>query len=109
MEVSGSPLLNSWLGRDLGLSGRARVRTAGGTEERLVRIDTPIAHLPQLAVHLDPEVTEKVLLLDRQFHLAPVTGPDRAANVRAARPVVVLREKRRRPARHRSSRSRRIP
>jgi aspartyl aminopeptidase len=74
VEVYGSPLLNSWLGRDLGLSGRLVIRGANGTEERLVRIDRPVLHLPQLAIHLDRDVTSKGLVLNAQEHLTPVWG-----------------------------------
>ncbi|HEX8581927.1 MAG TPA: M18 family aminopeptidase [Acidimicrobiales bacterium] len=74
VEVYGSPLLNSWLDRDLGLSGRVSVRTERGAETRLVKVDRPVARLPQLAIHLDREVTERGLVLDRQLHLSPVWG-----------------------------------
>ena len=74
VEVYGSPLLNSWLGRDLGLSGRVMVRGVDGPEERLIRIDRPVLHLPQLAIHLDRDVTSKGLVLNAQEHLSPVWG-----------------------------------
>lgn len=69
VEIYGGVLLNSWLDRDLGLSGR--VVRAGG-EVRLVRIDRPILRVPQLAIHLDRDVNERGLILDRQLHLTPV-------------------------------------
>ncbi len=72
VEVYGGPLLNSWLDRDLGLSGRVSLRDRGaGAELRLFRIDEPILRIPQLAIHLDREINEKGLLLNRQQHLAP--------------------------------------
>ena len=74
VEVYGSPLLNSWLGRDLGISGRVVVRGGEGPDERLVRIDRPVLHLPQLAIHLDREVGTKGLLLNAQDHLSPIWG-----------------------------------
>ena len=42
VEVYGSALLNSWLDRDLGLSGRAFVRGERGPEERLFLIARPL-------------------------------------------------------------------
>lgn len=69
VEVYGGVLLNSWLDRDLGLSGR--VVTATG-DVRLLRIDRPLLRIPQLAIHLDREVNEKGLVLNRQQHLAPL-------------------------------------
>lgn len=74
VEVYGSPLLNSWLDRDLGLSGRVGVRDGAGTSTRLVKVDRPVARLPQLAIHLDRDVVDRGLVLDRQAHLSPVWG-----------------------------------
>lgn len=75
VEVYGGVLLNSWLDRDLGLAGRVLVRETGGqVASKLVKIDRPILRIPQLAIHLDREVNDKGLLLNRQDHLAPVFG-----------------------------------
>lgn len=74
VEVYGGVLLNSWLDRDLGLSGRVVVRGPHGLEQRLVAVDEPLLRLPQLAIHLDREVNERGLVLDRQQHLAPIWG-----------------------------------
>ena len=69
VEVYGGVLLNSWLDRDLGLAGR--VLTTDG-DSTLVHVDAAIARVPQLAIHLDREVNENGLVLDRQTHLTPV-------------------------------------
>lgn len=74
VEVYGGALLNSWLDRDLGLSGRVSVRHGDGVGEHLVLIDRPLLRVPQLAIHLDRDVTSKGLLLNAQQHLAPVWG-----------------------------------
>jgi aspartyl aminopeptidase len=71
VEVYGGVLVNSWLDRDLGLSGRLVGRD--GTVS-LVRVDRPLARVPQLAIHLDRDVNDRGLVLDRQLHLAPVWG-----------------------------------
>jgi len=74
VEVYGGALLNSWLDRDLGLSGRAMVRGTEGPEERLVRVDRPLCRVPQLAIHLDRDISAKGLLLNAQQHLSPIWG-----------------------------------
>jgi aspartyl aminopeptidase len=71
VEIYGGPLLNSWLDRDLGLSGRLVLRDGGTC---LVAVDRPLLRVPQLAIHLDRAVNEKGLLLDRQRHTQPVWG-----------------------------------
>lgn len=72
VEVYGGALLNSWLDRDLGISGRVAVPGHDGLDQRLIRVDRPLMRIPQLAIHLDREVNDKGLRLDRQRHLAPV-------------------------------------
>ena len=69
MEIYGGALLNSWLDRDLGIAGRVIGRDGSTT---LVNIAEPVARVPQLAIHLDRDVNEKGLLLDKHVHLRPV-------------------------------------
>jgi aspartyl aminopeptidase len=68
----GGAWLNSWLDRDLGISGRLSVRSADGIEHRLVRIDEPILRVPQLAIHLAED--RKSVSLDPQRHVNAVWG-----------------------------------
>lgn len=74
VEIYGGVLLNSWLDRDLGLSGRAYVRTSSGPKERLFRIDRPLLRVPQLAIHLDRNIKTEGLKLNEQEHMSPVYG-----------------------------------
>lgn len=74
VEVYGGALLNSWLDRDLGLAGRVALRGAEGPDLRLLRVDRPLLRVPQLAIHLDRDIGDKGLLLNRQVHLSPVWG-----------------------------------
>ena len=75
VEVYGGVLLNSWLDRDLGMSGRILVRDgSGNATEQLVLVNEPILRIPQLAIHLDREISQKGLLLNKQRHLAPIYG-----------------------------------
>ncbi len=70
VEIYGGALLNSWLDRDLGVSGRVVSRD----ETYLVHVNDPIARVPQLAIHLDRDVNDKGLQLDKQQHLTPIWG-----------------------------------
>ena len=72
VEVYGGALLNSWLDRDLGLSGRLVVRSDAGPAERLLRIDRPLLRVPQLAIHLDRAINQDGLKLNPQQHLNPI-------------------------------------
>ena len=71
VEIYGGVLLNSWLDRDLGVAGRV-VSQDGRITDFCDR--TPLARIPQLAVHLDREVNERGVQLDRQNHVVPVWG-----------------------------------
>ncbi len=73
VEVYGSPLLTSWLNRDLALAGRVAVTNKKGKiQEKLVFLDEAPLFIPQLAPHLDRDVNEKGLLLNKQEHLVPI-------------------------------------
>ncbi|WP_153452367.1 M18 family aminopeptidase [Streptomyces smaragdinus] len=76
VEIYGGTLLNTWLDRDLGLSGRLTLRD-GSTE--LVSVDRPLLRVPQLAVHLDRSVNADGLKLDKQRHMTPVWGLGKVA------------------------------
>ena len=71
VEVYGGALINSWLDRDLGIAGRV-VMTDGSDVD--VCIDEAVCRVPQLAIHLDRDVNERGLILDKQQHLTPVWG-----------------------------------
>jgi aspartyl aminopeptidase len=71
VEVYGGALLNSWLDRDLGVAGTL-ILADGST--RLVAVHDAVARVPQLAIHLDRDVNERGVVLDKQQHLSPVWG-----------------------------------
>lgn len=72
LEPYGGAWLNSWLDRDLGISGRLSVHDGATVEHRLIRIDDPILRVPQLAIHLAED--RKSLTLDPQRHVNAVWG-----------------------------------
>lgn len=77
VEVYGGVLLHTWLDRDLSLAGRVLI--AGEAEPRLLMLDRPIARIPNLAIHLNREVNEKGLVVNKQTQLPPVVGLDAPA------------------------------
>lgn len=78
VEPYGGLLLSTWLDRDLGISGRVTVSRSGVLVDELVRCDRPVAHIPNLAIHLNRTVNDQGLILDRQKHLPPLVGLERA-------------------------------
>ena len=66
VEVYGGPLLNSWLDRDLGIAGHVILQDGS---LNLFTSDLPVARISQLAIHLDRDVNDKGLVLDRHQHL----------------------------------------
>jgi aspartyl aminopeptidase len=74
-ETYGGLLKNSWLDRDLNLSGRITLIRNGKTESYLVSLNSKRFRIPQLAIHLDSEIRES-LKLNAQQHLLPVFGLD---------------------------------
>jgi aspartyl aminopeptidase len=73
VEVYGGPILATFTDRDLSLAGRVVFRTAaGGQETRLLRFEQALLRLPNLAIHMNREVNEKGLKLNKQTEL-PLT------------------------------------
>jgi aspartyl aminopeptidase len=72
LQPYGGAWLNSWLDRDLGISGRLSIRVGNTIDHRLVRIDEPILRVPQLAIHLAED--RKSVSLDPQRHVNAVWG-----------------------------------
>ncbi|MEU5027015.1 M18 family aminopeptidase [Streptomyces milbemycinicus] len=71
VEIYGGALLNTWLDRDLGISGRLTLKDGS---HHLVAVDRPLLRVPQLAVHLDRGVNTEGLKLDKQRHMTPIWG-----------------------------------
>ena len=74
IEIYGGVLLNSWLDRDLGIAGR--VIDSHGVSH-LFSSSEAVARIPQLAIHLDREIGDKGLHLDRHQHMTPIWGSTR--------------------------------
>ena len=72
-EPYGSPILHSWLDRDLFLAGRISVLDDQGLPKSyLVKLDEYPVIIPQLALHLDRQMNDKGILVNKQDHLKPI-------------------------------------
>lgn len=72
VEVYGGPILATWTDRELGLAGRLSVKDAGSPgslSQRLVRLDRALLRMANAAIHLNREVNNKGLVLDKQEEL----------------------------------------
>jgi aspartyl aminopeptidase len=74
VEVYGGPILATFTDRDLSLAGRVIMRTATGPATRLLRFDQPLLRLPNLAIHMNREVNEQGLKLNKQTELPLILG-----------------------------------
>ena len=74
VEVYGGPILATFTDRDLSLAGRVNVRSSKGFTTRLLQFDTPQVRLPNLAIHMNREVNEQGLKLNKQTELPLIFG-----------------------------------
>lgn len=75
LEVYGGPILNTWLDRPLGISGRVAAASDEIMHPRMYYVNSkrPLAVIPNLAVHLNREVNQGQEL-NRQTDLLPLIG-----------------------------------
>lgn len=69
VEVYGGPILATFTDRDLSIAGRVSVRTKNGHTIKLVKFDDALMRLPNLAIHMNREVNDKGLVLNKQTQL----------------------------------------
>ncbi|MBK9576406.1 MAG: M18 family aminopeptidase [Fibrobacteres bacterium] len=74
VETYGGLLNHTWLDRELVVAGRVCVEDPQGIREALVQVDGLRPIVPSLAIHLDRQVNERGLVLDRERHLTPLAG-----------------------------------
>lgn len=74
VEVYGGPILATFTDRDLSLAGRVVLRTAAGLETRLLRFEQPLVRLPNLAIHMNRDVNEQGLKINKQTELPLILG-----------------------------------
>jgi aspartyl aminopeptidase len=89
VEVYGGPILATWLDRELLIVGKIAIRgEAGFPEVRLFSSRRPLAIIPNLAIHLNREVNNK-LTYNRQDHLKaliPLSEEETTETPRASDP-----------------------
>lgn len=78
VEVYGGPILATFTDRDLSVAGRVTVRTKAGFETRMVKFDDSVMRLPNLAIHMNREVNDKGLKLNKQTELPLIFGESEA-------------------------------
>jgi len=69
VEIYGGPILATFTDRDLSLAGRVVLRGATGQQTRLLRFEKPLLRLPNLAIHMNRDVNEQGLKLNKQTEL----------------------------------------
>ena len=74
VEVYGGPILATFTDRDLSLAGRVVLRSAAGQQTRLIRFDRPLLRLPNLAIHMNRDVNEQGLKINKQTELPLILG-----------------------------------
>ncbi|MCB1074304.1 MAG: M18 family aminopeptidase [Simkania sp.] len=75
VESYGSPIISTWINRDLAIGGRLLVGTPDGEiEEKLIYLDQTPVLIPTLAIHLDREQNDKPKPVSKQDHLCPLLG-----------------------------------
>ncbi|MDG1096177.1 MAG: M18 family aminopeptidase [Methylophilaceae bacterium] len=74
VEVYGGPILATFTDRDLSIAGRVVVQNGSTLETHIVRLKESIVRLPNLAIHMNREVNEKGLVLNKQTGLPLIFG-----------------------------------
>lgn len=71
IEVYGSPILHTWLDRELSISGKVLVKTANGVSMKLLDLQKPIAIIPNAAIHLNRDINSG-FEYNKQNHLQAI-------------------------------------
>jgi aspartyl aminopeptidase len=81
LEPYGGVLLHTWLDRDLSLAGRVTFREGSALRSARVAFERPLVRIPNLAIHLQREISERGLKLDPQRHTLPLVGLEDAPSL----------------------------
>lgn len=74
-EVYGGPILNTWFDRPLAIAGRVTCKSDNiyRPKERLININKPLAIIPNMAIHLNPNLNNGYVY-DKQIDTLPFVG-----------------------------------
>ena len=74
-EVYGGPILNTWFDRPLAIAGRVTCKSDNiyKPKERLININKPLAIIPNMAIHLNPNLNNGYVY-DKQIDTLPFVG-----------------------------------
>lgn len=97
VEIYGGVLMNPWFDRDLSIAGRVSyVDAVGNIHTVLLDYQEPIAVIPSLAIHLDPDAN-KSKTVNAQQHLPVVLSRRSDANKSDMRDILLTRLKKDQP------------
>lgn len=74
VEVYGGPILATFTDRDLSLAGRVNVRNGNSFDTHLIKFNQSAVRLPNIAIHMNREVNDKGLVLNKQTGLPLIFG-----------------------------------
>ena len=74
-EVYGGPILSTWFDRPLAIAGRVTCKSDNiyKPKERLININKPLAIIPNMAIHLNPNLNNGYVY-DKQIDTLPFVG-----------------------------------
>lgn len=74
-EVYGGPILNTWLDRPLSIAGRVALKSKSIMKPsvKLVNLNKPVCIIPNISVHMNPEVNSGYVL-NKQTDILPFLG-----------------------------------
>ncbi|MCF7885706.1 MAG: M18 family aminopeptidase [Candidatus Marinimicrobia bacterium] len=74
VEIYGGPLLASWTDRELSLAGKIVIEEADGLQPKMWRSQDKLLRIAQLPIHMNREVNDEGLKLEKEKHLPPILG-----------------------------------
>ncbi|MDJ0651422.1 MAG: M18 family aminopeptidase [Simkaniaceae bacterium] len=74
VETYGSPILSTWMNRDLVIAGRILVDEGEKVEQDLLFLENAPVMIPGIAMHLEKEANDNPKKIDKQHQLCPLVG-----------------------------------